>query len=326
MTKNSERLQMRRVFGEKADSARDHERPDFLLDTGDGVLGIEVTSLYSSNSDAKLKKLEGYSDDLLDGRTRVHRRDDGRLEVAQLTMLNPDDTVVDTVTGIVQKHPSPVEQVRLLFERIAEKEAKVGEYQRSCLKTDLIVSDESHLFRHESHEEFYKRYQLLVPRRRLLSSVFREIYLVTQVNVQHVYVPLIGNALASDCYGYLHALHAAETDYSPDEALQLLTAALFNDGHTRVAVIRGQEGVGFQSGAWEVFLGDGGIALRNWMVPHRAYGGARIAAVVAEISADLLREARSLTTSKRRSLSMVDMRLPACDSLDEWARLDLASE
>jgi hypothetical protein len=109
--------------------------------------------------------------------------------------------------------------------------------------------------------------------------VFREIYLVTRENLRYVFIPLIGNALASDLYGYLHALHAAETTHSNRTVSQLLIAALLNDGHSRVEVSREKEGVGFHSGAWEVFLRDDGIALRDWMVPHRAYGGTRIAAV-----------------------------------------------
>jgi hypothetical protein len=311
MEKDAERKNLVKVFGDWADHARDHERPDFLLATPSGeTLGVEVTSIYSSNSDAKLKRLDGYSEALLTRTRGVHRADQRELRVDDITLLHPDGGVVDTVAAIIQKMPSPVECMRLLFARIAEKEAKIPDYLQSCARIDLIIADESSLFRHRTHEDFYRRNQLLVPRRRLLSSPFREIYLVTGTfDLKEVWIPLIGNAFASDCYAYLSLL-SDEASRSEDEIHNKLTAALLNDGHARVKVSRSEAGISYFTGAWEVFIDDEGFAIRDWTVPHSAYLGQSIQEFVAGTLPDVIQAARALTTQKRRSLAMLDMRVP----------------
>lgn len=311
MEKHAERANLVKVFGDWAENARDHERPDFLLATPSGEsLGVEVTSIYSSNSDAKVKRLDGYSEALLKRTLGVHRADQHNLQVDDITLLHSDGSVVDTVTAIIQKMPSPVECMRLLFARIADKQDKIADYLQACARIDLIIADESSLFRHRAHEDFYRRNQPLVPRKRLLSSPFREIYLVTgTLDLQEVWVPLIGNALASDCYAYLSLL-SDEMSQSEDAIQNKLTAALLNDGHARVKVSRSNEGISYFTGAWEVFIDDERFALRDWTVPHTAYVGQSIQEVVASMPPDTIQAARALTTQKRRSLAMLDMRMP----------------
>lgn len=311
MEKDAERANLVKVFGDWAEHARDHERPDFLLATPSGeTVGVEVTSIYSSNSDAKVKRLDGYSEALLTRTRGVHRADQRDLQVDDITLLHPDGSVVDTVAAIIQKMPSAVECMRLLFARIADKQAKIADYLQACARIDLIIADESSLFRHRAHEDFYRRNQLLVPRRRLLSSPFREIYLVTgTLDLQEVWVPLIGNALASDCYAYL-SLVGDEASRSEDEIHNKLTAALLIDGHARVKVSRSAAGISYFTGAWEVLIEDERFAIRDWTVPHTAYVGQSIQEVVASMPPDAIQAARALTTQKRRSLAMLDMRMP----------------
>jgi hypothetical protein len=109
MNKTDELKQLGRVFGEHASKVIEHERPDFLLNTQDNsILGIEVTSIYASNADAKLKLLSGYSTALLDKTQQLHRADKGQIKVDEFSLLNEDGTVATKMTGILQEMPSKI--------------------------------------------------------------------------------------------------------------------------------------------------------------------------------------------------------------------------
>ncbi|MFO6419117.1 hypothetical protein ACLBKS_02815 [Hylemonella sp. W303a] len=312
MQKAEERLQLQRVFGSDATSAQDFERPDFLLKTPDNsLLGIEVTNLYSSESDAKLKRLPGYSDSLLSRSRPVHQADMRTLRVDELTILNADGSIVDKVTGIVQKFRSPAETMNLLLQRIAEKESKFPEYQQSCNEADLIITDQSHLFHHESGERFYKIFQPLFPRKRLIASPFREIHLVTTTTFQKgIRIPLIANVFIADCLAYEHLLLPELDEGRPsNEILQLLAACLWQDGYTRVRVSSEGASTGFHCGAWELFYGEDVKAFRDWVIPHISYPGKKLKEVVNGISVELLDRAKKLTEEREKWFSSMDMRL-----------------
>ena len=203
MNKQRERTQLHRVFGQRSRDAQDHVRPDFLLKVdGCPTLGIEVTAVYASNADAKLKMIPGYTESLIGKSQRVHRADAAYLQVEDATLLNPDGSVVDKITGIFQEMPSKKTAYELMFAKIDEKHEKIDEYILSCDEVDLIVEDGSNLFRHQTHEEFYKLFHTLAPRSNLIKSRFREIHLITStIGLQRVYIPLVANVFFADCFG-----------------------------------------------------------------------------------------------------------------------------
>lgn len=313
MDKLLERKQLRRVFGSRASDARDHERPDFLLEIeGNPRLGIEVTSIYANNADAKLKLIPGYTASLIDKTQRVHRADIGKIRVEDATLLNPDGSVVDKITGIFQEMPSKKDAYEILFEKIEEKEANVQVYLQSCDEVDLIVEDGSNLFRHETHEDFYKIFHALVPKKQLISSGFREIHLITTtIGSASVYVPLIANAFFADCLAYGHLLKPSiDAERPSHEIFQLLAACLWHDGYTRVRMTGGTDGVGFFCGAWEIFYAEDGMKLRDWNFPNLPYDGESLAEVIANTASGLLEEARSLSENRKDLFAAMDVRLP----------------
>src|SRR5450759_553280 len=122
MDKHREQIQLRKVFGLRSSEAQYHERPDFLLKVnGCPTLGIEVTTVYASNADAKLKLIPGYSASLINKTQSVHKADIGHLRVEDATLLNPDGSVVDEISGIFQEMPSKKSAYELLFSKIDEK-------------------------------------------------------------------------------------------------------------------------------------------------------------------------------------------------------------
>lgn len=314
MDKQRERAQLLKVFGLRANDAQDHERPDFLLKMdGGATLGVEATTVYASNADAKLKLIPGYTESLISKSRRVHRADTAHLRVEDATILKPDGTVVDKVVGIFQEMPSKKTAYELLFAKIDEKHQKIDEYLTSCDEVDLIVEDGSNLFRHQSHEEFYKLFHALAPRSNLIKSRFREIHLITNtIGLQTVYIPLIANVFFADCFAYEHLLQPSiQADRPSREIFQVLAACLWHDGYEgRVNMTGGTEGVGIFCGAWELFYAEDGKKLRDWNWPFQRYEGEPLASVVAVTAPELLEEARILSQTREGWIAAMDVRLP----------------
>lgn len=319
MDKQRERAQLIKVFGLRSSDAQDHERPDFLLKTDSGkTLGVEATTVYASNADAKLKLIPGYTESLISRSRRVHRADTAHLRVEDATILNPDGSVVDKVVGIFQEMPSKKTAYELLFTKIDEKHQKIDEYLTSCDEVDLIVEDGSNLFRHQTHEEFYKLFHALAPRSILVKSRFREIHLITStIGLQTVYIPLIANVFFADCFAYEHLLQPSiEADRPSREIFQILAACLWHDGYEgRVKMTGGPEGVGIFCGAWELFYAEDGKKIRDWNWPFPRYEGESLAAVVSETAPELIEEAEALSQSREGWFAAMDVRLPTHGNL-----------
>jgi len=314
MDKQRERTQLRRVFGQRASAALDHERPDFLLKIGGlTTLGIEVTTVYASNADAKLKLIPGYSESLINKSRRVHQADTSDLRVEDATLLNPDGSVIDRITGIFQEMPSNKTAYELLFSKIDEKQEKIDEYMSVCDEIDLIIEDGSNLFRHQSHEEFYRLFHNLAPRSKLIRSRFREIHLVTStVGPQGVFVPLVANIFFADCLAYEHLLKShMESDRASREIFQVLAACLWHDGYeSKVKMTASAGGVGIFCGAWELFYAEDGKKLRDWNLPIQPYVGESLASVVSGIPPELIEEARAISQARASWFAAMDVRLP----------------
>lgn len=314
MEKADERRQLRRIFGALSDSFRDFERPDFLYDLSSSrVLGVEVTSFYASNADAKLKQIPGYASSLIDRSRRPHRGDVRDLQVDEVTLLNPDGSVVDRLTAVIQEMPSAAERVDLLFTRIADKESKIDEYLRSSDQVDVVLLDASNLFHHETHEQFYRLFNPLAPKERIVSSRFREINLLTTTSKQtYVYIPLVANTFFADCFAYEHLLKSEiDAGRSSREIFQLLAACLLHEGYSRVKVSAGKGGVGFFCGAWEIFYAEDGKKLRDWNLLGDPHPGESLEEAIADASTEVLELAGSLAPKRRSLFSAVDVRLPA---------------
>lgn len=313
MDKQDERVQFYRVFGPHAKEAEDNERPDFLFaDRSGSRLGVEVTSVYANNADAKLNHLPGYSAALIDRTRKVHRADVGHLRVEDATLLNPDGSVVDKVTGIFQEMPSQIQRYELLAATVDEKERKVTEYLQNCSEVDLIVLDGSNLFRHATHEEFYRLFHALATKARLVASPFREIHLITTTSDQKmVYIPLIANTFFADCFAFEHLIKPEIDAGRPSrDVFQLLAACLSCLGYSRVRVTSGAQGVGFFCGAWELLYAEDGKKLRDWVYPCEAYAGETLEATIADAKPEVLDLARELASQRGNWFSTMDVRLP----------------
>ena len=111
--KKRERKILRRVFDESGFAIVDEdESPDFVLATRFGIrVGVEVTELYRSQSDARVTRIPGYFDELISGPRFRHRDDVETIRVVDIEIQSPagDGTYVpeQKVKGILWDHLQP---------------------------------------------------------------------------------------------------------------------------------------------------------------------------------------------------------------------------
>lgn len=164
------------------------------------VLGVEVTELWQHETDARLSKISGYFDSLLDGGDVVHK-DDRVVAKVETVQLVPKDSLepIATVPAIMRKHPSPSERAELFGAALAAKEGRVSNYLDRCQHVDLLVDDRSMIFWFSDFEQLIRPISSDSVRECVTSSRFREIFLVTnEQGGARVRVPLKASLLMED--------------------------------------------------------------------------------------------------------------------------------
>ena len=116
MDKTEELRHVQAVYGEnRVFDPVSLEPPDFAYRrAGRVILGVEVSEIFSSESDARLQKVEGYALDLLDGGEFLHKDDSRTLNVARVTIMNKDGVAKAEVMAIMQEIPAFPRRVALL--------------------------------------------------------------------------------------------------------------------------------------------------------------------------------------------------------------------
>jgi hypothetical protein len=313
VNKFHERLQLQKVFGSLvAASADGGERPDFIIETSSAVkLGVEVTSIYMNNTDAKLRHVADYQSSLLDGNGSIHLSDRGKFDLGDIEIIDQDGNHVSKLKAIVRQVPTMEERIDNLFTVIRGKEAKVKDYLKKCECVDLIIKDESNLFLHESHEQLYELFHKLMPKKELLNSSFREIYLITTTeNNKELLFPLRANFFASDCFAYVSLIAAKRASVRFKELAELLSACLLLEGYTDAKMSLGDSTAGFFFGAWEMHYWPEGQSLRDWRLIHEVYNGELIQITNARNLPNTIKKAKRLVAKRTLLYSSVEVSLP----------------
>ena len=206
MDKDLEYQYLSQVFGSScARQFEPGERPDFTLKlSGDSVLGVEITSVFASNSAAKLARSRDYYDALLRNPSRVHRGDVGQIDVLENATLTFGDNEV--TTNVLQyKVPSILSMLERLKELIIRKSLKLREYRKRCVTIDLIIADEDGTLYWQNPSHFRIWLSHFLPRATLLESGFREIYLnIPTLELGEVSVALKGSLFTSDFHAFIN--------------------------------------------------------------------------------------------------------------------------
>ena len=217
------------------------ESPDFVcIRNKVPVLGAEITDLYHTESDARLRKIDGYGLALLSGGDFRHKDDKRRIRVERVKYLKGGKGPGREITAIIQERPSFAEAVSRLINTIEQKEQRVEAYLRACPVVDLIVDDPSRMFWFEKYEDFFLPFSQLSNRIAIINSRFREVFLVTS-NQQNIIVriPLKLSLFAEDVTIYEELIlntSKSKKRGDPTKWLSILLCCLFQSGYENIGV------------------------------------------------------------------------------------------
>jgi hypothetical protein len=193
-------------------SVEKHEEPDFLLQhhPNSDPFGVEVTQVFRTDSDARMINHPSYISDLLAGADHLHKDDVSEFGVVEVTITAPDGTVKDTgVPAIIRETPSQAEQAASIEAALRKKEARTSDYLQACSHVNLILLD-----RYDEPycpDSEYSVGRLITPGMRLalLSTDFREVYLISQsTDGDPVIRPLRMLLLMESFYGFVASLES----------------------------------------------------------------------------------------------------------------------
>jgi hypothetical protein len=236
------------------------ERPDFTLEhrANFAPFGAQVTEFYYTESDARLKNIPGYRNDLIENREYHHKDDKDVLEVGEIKVLRSDDKSIKLQTDVIIRDdlPSPSEYSQMIANRIEQKGNKYSDYRTDLEHINLIICDFEERLSSIDPTEFHKYFYTPGLKASLLETPFREVFLITRIDDgRRVYYPLKMLLLISELYIFGKSLDDFDNildDLSMQRSLKLFTCFMRSRGAE--AYFRSN-----QNEKVEVFLGDSSV-------------------------------------------------------------------
>lgn len=267
MNANNKKHEERRIFDliyadRSLDEVKEYENPDFLVRyfPNTPYFGVEVTEYYLSETDARIDNISDYSTQLLNGEGFKHKDDRQVLTVSKIDIINDDDTVfAKDIPAIFQEVPPPNKCANDVAKRMAFKASSLVDSIVGISHTNLIINDKTGLLRTINKKNFYGTYFIPELIEAISASPFREIFLVTFLQDEHVYAPLKMLYLLAEAYFF----NAVIVDRGYDKKIPSeidgaeLFAAYLNSSVTyNVLIHRDTPGT-------EIIFGDSGILIDN---------------------------------------------------------------
>lgn len=198
-------------------TVKQRERPDFALAYGGSAqpFGVEITEIYANESDARLENLDGYLQELWDGKPHRHRDDVGVLKTGPAQFLDKDGNVTGEFPVVMMELTKIPTLPRLIAERIDRKNGHYTDYMDGMTHVNLIIHDRVSHSPPSSDQVFESSIFLSDETRAALnSSDFNEVFLVSPVNgnSDQVIRPLRALTLLEAGYGFMQAMNEADGD------------------------------------------------------------------------------------------------------------------
>jgi hypothetical protein len=265
MDTNSKKQEELRIFDlvyadRSFDEVKEFENPDFLVRyfPNTSYFGVEVTEYYLTETNARIDNISGYTGQLLNGNDFKHKDDSKVLNVAEIDIINKDGSVLaKNVSSIIQEVPPPIKCAYDVADRIISKAARFQASHPNLSHTNLIIKDRTGLLRLINKKNFYGIYFIPELIKAISTAPFREIFLVTILQDEHVYVPLKMLHLLAEAYLFNGAIiqNGYEKKIPPEIDYVELFAAYLNSTVTyRVLIHRDADDT-------EVIFGDSGILI-----------------------------------------------------------------
>jgi hypothetical protein len=267
-----ERAIFNAVYDEAQYAAVEHrDRPDFAVfrhsDHTRGF-GVEITEVYTTESNARLENIEGYFADLIAGKPHRHKDDIDELKVEIAQILDEDGHVKIKDLPVVMQNHTPERQLpMLLAARIEEKNALVAGYADDLSHVNLVIADRSGNPTPKPGEAYDVRDFVSPAVKDVLNRCsFNEVHLVQTVdNGVQIQRPLRMMALLEAGFGFNQAggsVVEAGTDL-PDEDVHSLFVEACSAHGLSVEYVNNQDqgGVFAQYGGVGLQFTDSGIRL-----------------------------------------------------------------
>lgn len=224
----------------------DSEEPDFIIcEKKDGNrFGVEVTELYYTETNARMKNLDNYCLDLLDGKDFKHKDDKKNIEIGfpKLIAENGEETEIKALVSHVLKLFEYLAKVR---ELIANKNNRVSSYNNELSHVNLIIADTERYFEGKQLTTFYSMFFDQEILEVILNSRFREIFFITTVEKNRkVYIPLKMLLFVSR---YIQFKEFIEEEYnnisiSSKKSIEIFCSCLSTQGFKGLKTIIRQDG------------------------------------------------------------------------------------
>lgn len=208
MDAGNQKQEERRIFdlvysGRSLDDVVEHENPDFLARCSPELpyFGVEITEYYDSESNARLSCIPDYVSELLQGEDFRHKDDRRVLEVSEVDIIRNDDTVrAKSVPAVLQRVPVPGQCARQVAQRMCSKARRLQASTAEISHANLVIQDKTGLLRQIAIEDFYRIYFVPELVAAITTVPFREVFLVTMLQNEHVYAPLKMLHLLAEAY------------------------------------------------------------------------------------------------------------------------------
>lgn len=313
MDKREERLIFDMIYSASpALRVEEIERPDFVVFGLDRSVGVEVTELYRNPVDAKMSKVPEYTLGLLDKTQAIHRNDREYIKVDQVELKDESGQSKGESTAIISEMPSLEGRIGLLMESIKSKERKAKGYKEKCDLVDLVISDASSLFMHNSFEEFFEPFWHMCDEDLIKKSSFREIFLISRERDNGlVVIPLRANLFLADCFAFESFINDGEYEEKEGvELLDLLLASLYISGHQDIRISGGKYSFSLHYGAWELYYSDEGKRIRDRTLVSEDFEHESLIEVYEEFSNEVIAEAEKFLGKRKGVYAAMSLSFP----------------
>lgn len=257
--KQRERRIFEMVYSNRSfDGIMANECPDFLVRQFPTSLcfGVEITEVYNSETDARLDRISGYVDQLLDGGGFKHKYDRKTLNITEVDIVREDNSIVaSNIPAICQEVPPPSACAQQIAKRIRSKAERLQNAAAKMSHVNLIIQDNTGLLRSIRTANFYNNFFVPELISALAETPFREVFLVTALEDKQVYVGLKMLYLLAEAYLFNGVIvsqgFAKELPPHVDD-IELFASYLASIVKSPVLIHRDTVGI-------EVIFGDSGI-------------------------------------------------------------------
>jgi hypothetical protein len=302
--RDRERAILRTVYNEtEFERIEEGEEPDFVLHhkRGGAPFGVEVTELYASGTDARLKNIPGYSRTLMAGGRHEHRDDIGALRVSEVVVSTKDGQFLEHTKAVISKVP-PVSGIQaMLADRLSRKGQDVSRYRSGLSHANLIVFDRTNRFIGMPREYLWHVLVNAELRELLANSPFREVSLVALLEdrkllIAHLRMMLLLSELFMVCGA---AVETAPALLAGDDTAGQLLAAVLKARSIPAVAVRAVDGkTEVRLGNWGIVMEAGEVDLRDYR-DHPARPGDVVDLIVEQ--PEFLQEILSLTIAHEQT-------------------------